>query len=191
MKIKNDIYQNNIVTTGYVSGTTYYGDGSNLTGIITNETWTIVKATSDQSVTNSATLSASTYLNLSTSANTNYHIRIRILYNTSDATADFKYRLTHSGTTTRVRRVRTQAVPGSTSATYPTLAPSQATNIVFDTTDQTLVNTVAGDGIIYEDIYLQVGASGGTILFSFAQNTQTAAQSVTVYEGSYLEWMTV
>jgi hypothetical protein len=106
--------------------------------------------------------------------------------NSSNSTADIKYRLTHAGTTTRVRRVRTYSVPNGTSATYPTVAPSTA----FDSSDQTLLATATGDSIVYEDIYLQVGASGGLLVFTFAQNTQTSGQSVTVYEGSYLEYMT-
>jgi len=148
--------------------------------------WTMVTATDDQQVTNSAVLTDSTYLQFTTSANTNYHIRLRCLFNSGNSTADIKYRVTHAGTTTRVFRVRTYSVPAGTSATFPTVAPSTA----FDSADQTLLATVTGDSVVYEDIYLRVGASGGVFKIAFAQNTQTAAASVTLYEGSYLEYMT-
>ncbi len=148
--------------------------------------WTVVVATADQAVTNSAVLTDSTYLQFTTTANTNYHIRLRVLMNSGNATADIKYRVTHAGTTTRVRRVRTYSVPNGTSATFPTVLPATA----FDSADQTLLATVTGDSVVYEDIYLQVGASGGIFKIAFAQNTQTAAASVTLYEGSYLEYMT-
>lgn len=153
---------------------------------IATNPWTTVVATADESVTNSATLADSTYLQFTTTANTNYHVRVRILAYTSSIAADFKYRLTHAGTTTRVRRVRTYSIANGTSATFPTVAPSSA----FDAADQTLLTGAIGDMVIYEDIYLQVGASGGVLKFAFAQNTQTALNSVTVYEGSYLEYMT-
>ncbi len=148
--------------------------------------WTVVVATADQLVTNSAVLTDSTDLQFTTTANTNYHIRLRVLFNSGNATADIKYRVTHGGTTTRVRRVRTYSVPNGTSATFPTVLPATA----FDSADQTLLATVTGDSVVYEDIYLQVGASGGVFKIAFAQNTQTAAASVTLYEGSYLEYMT-
>jgi hypothetical protein len=148
--------------------------------------WTTVFQAADQLVTNSATLTDATNLQFTTTANTNYHIRLRALFNSGNATADIKYRVTHGGTTTRVRRARTYSVPNGTSATIPTVAPATA----FDTTDQTLLATVTGDSIVYEDIYLQVGASGGVFKIAFAQNTLTAAASVTLYEGSYIEYAT-
>lgn len=166
------------------------GDGTWATVSGTSSPWTLLICTADQSVTNSATLVSSTYLTMTTTANTNYHIRLRIVWYTSNATADFKYRVRHTGTTTRVMRVRNYTVASGTSATYPTVSMQLAAQQSFDSTDQTLTATVLGTGIIYEDIIVQVGASGGTLDFQFAQNTQTSGQSVTVYEGSYMEYIT-
>lgn len=168
----------------------FRGDGTWATVSGTSSPWTTLMCTADQTVTNSATLVSSTYMTLTTIANTNYHIRLRVFWNTTNATADFKYRVRHTGTTTRVRRLRTYTVASGTSATYPTASFDLAAQQMFDSTDQTLTATVAGNGIVYEDIIVQVGASGGTLDFQFAQNTQTSAQSVTVYEGSYMEYMT-
>ena len=148
--------------------------------------WTTLIKTNDQAVTNSNVLTDCTEITFTTLTNTNYHIRLRILYNTSSIAADFKYRVTHAGTTSRVFRVRTYSIAAGTSATYPTVLPTAA----FDTADQTLLTATIGNGIIYEDIYLRVGASGGIFKIAFAQNTATAGQSVTIYEGSYLEYAT-
>ena len=81
----------------------------------------------------------------------------------------------------------TYSVPNGTSATFPTVAPATA----FDTSDRTLTATVTGDSVVYEDIYLDVGAAGGILRFEFAQNTQTAGASVIVYAGSYMQYMIV
>ena len=171
------------------SGTVLQSNGASSApsfATVATNPWTMVTATDDQQVTNSAVLTDSTYLTFTTVANTNYHIRLRCLFNSGNATADIKYRVTHAGTTTRVYRVRTYSVPNGTSATFPTVAPSTA----FDSADQTLLATVTGDAVVYEDIYLRVGASGGVFKIAFAQNTQTGSASVTLYEGSYLEFMT-
>lgn len=148
-------------------------------------TWTSVIKTADEVVNNSAVLQDDDHLLFTTTANTNYTIRLRVLFEVANATADFKYQLTHAGTTTRVRRFITRAAAAQTSATIPTAAPATA----FDSTDQALTATQAGTGFIREDIILQVGGSGGVLKMQWAQNTQHASD-VTVYEGSYIEYAT-
>ena len=145
--------------------------------------WTTLIKTADQLVTNSATLADDTVLQFATTANTQYTFRLRVYWNTSSASADFKYRLTHTGTTTRVRRKITRSAAAAAPANV-------AISTAFDAADVALTASGAGDSVVFEDVIVQVGASGGVIKFQFAQNTQTASQSVTVYEGSYLEWGT-
>lgn len=147
--------------------------------------WTTVFQAADQLVTNSAVLVDATDLQFTTVLNTNYHIRLRVFFNSGNATADIKYRVTHGGTQLRVRRVRTYSVPAGTSATFPTVLPTAA----FDTADQTLLASVVGDSVVYEDIYFQA-LTAGVFKIAFAQNTATAVASVTLLEGSYLEYAT-
>jgi hypothetical protein len=193
--IQNDINDNDVYVrySDYAKFLLDFSSGAQISSISKTSSlpsapqWTILSKAADQSVTNSAVLVNDNTLQFTTQPNTNYVIRLRVFWNTTSAAADYKYRLTHAGTTTRVRRVRTYSVAGGTSATIPTVAISTA----FDSSDQALTATVAGDGIIYEEIILQVGASGGLLVFSFAQNTATAGQSVTNYQGSHLEYKTL
>lgn len=145
-------------------------------------TWTAVIKTADQAKQSNSNLAEDSLLKFTTTANTNYHIRLRVLFSTA-ATPDFKYRLTHGGTTTRVRRLITRAGGDATSTNFPTLAISTA----FDSSDVALTGTA--EGFVYEDVILQVGASGGELAFQWAQNTSNGT-ATTVLEGSYLEYMT-
>lgn len=147
--------------------------------------WTTNFVTSDEIVTASTALFQSAYLRLTTTANTNYHIRLRVMGVAGSSASDFKYRLTHAGTTTRVFRFESYATPGSTSGTYPT-----NTLQAFDTSDRVLNGSGAFRIFVYEDIYLQVGASGGLLVFEFAQNVSGANNAV-VYQGSYIEYLTI
>lgn len=142
--------------------------------------WTTIVKTADEVVVNN-TLQDDDTLQFATVANTQYAIRLRAWFDTT-ATADFKYRMTHTGTTTRVRRYIERAVAGGTSATTPTVAMENA----FDAADVTLIGTGTTGGFVREDIILQVGASGGVLKLQWAQNTTDAA-GTTVLEGSYLE----
>lgn len=188
VKIRNGIYQDNIISTSSFSGTTYHGSGSNLTNINSNQTWTTIKATSDQTVTNTSGLTVSDYLQFTTSPNVNYHIRLRVLGYTSSGTADFKYRVTHSGgTTTRVLRMYTDTIAVGTSGTIPTGTILTS----FDSSDRLKNGLSAGNLIIYEDIDLKVGASGGLFNIAFAQIIPTSGQTASIYQASYLEYMII
>lgn len=146
--------------------------------------WTFSAVTGDVTVTNSAVLADATGISFATVANTQYTIKMRIFFATTSASADFKYRLTHAGTTTRVWR-QILSGEGDNLPTWKAVANA------FDAADRTLLDTAAATcNIISEDIILQVGASGGVLKLQFAQNTQTAAQSATVFEGSYIEYAT-
>ena len=144
----------------------------------TSTGWTTSAVTADVT-NNTTTLADATGLSFSTTANTGYTIRLRV-FATATAAGDFKFRLTHSGTTTRVYRVPQRAVAGGTGAEG---APSAA----FDSSDATIVSASTGSLFYFEDLILQVGASGGIVNFQFAENSSDAGPC-TIYEGSYIEY---
>lgn len=146
-------------------------------------TWTTVQKTADEVINSDATLSVDAVLKFTTVANTQYRIHVRVVQNAGNAAADFKYRMTHGGTTTRVIR---RIVLGA----GDNLPAHQLVKTTFDAADVALLDTVVGANIIEETILLQVGASGGELAFQWAQNTSTAGANTTVYEGSYLEYAT-
>jgi hypothetical protein len=121
-------------------------------------------------------------LRLLTVANTSYEIRFRAKYN-AVAAAQFKYRMAHTGTTSRVRRFITRGAAGQTPS------PSAAIS-AFDVADVALTGGPGGTGMIYEDISLRVGATGGLLSFPWAQNTPDPSVTF-VFEGATLEYMIV
>lgn len=147
----------------------------------TDNPWITVLKTDDESLTSTTTVQNDDHLFLNTVANTNYVIRF-VAFFATPAAADFRYRLVHSGTTTRVRRMITRFAGASVSADWPTVAISSA----FDAADVDLLGT-GQDGGILETIILQVGASGGVLNFKWAQVTSSTTPT-TVAEGSYLEY---
>jgi hypothetical protein len=165
--------------SGY-SGTSGVSGYSGAACAITN-----IVATADQDVTNSDTLVQSSYLSFTTLPNTNYNVTLKVFFNASSATCGFKYRLNHAGTTTRVIRHRTYAVPNDMSAYYPSAPMSNA----FDSVDQSIIGANEGDSFIFENIILQVGASGGVLQFEFAQNTAEALEYVRLYMGSMIQYV--
>lgn len=166
--------------SGY-SGTSGVSGYSGAACAITN-----VIATDDQTVTNSDALVPSSYLSFNTLPNTNYSVTLRVFFKASSATGGFKYRLTHAGTTTRVIRHRTYAPAGETSSSYPSASMSSA----FDSVDQSLIGASPGDSFVFENIILQVGASGGALQFEFAQGVAEAGEYAVVYEGSSMQYFT-
>lgn len=140
--------------------------------------WTTVVKTADESHNNSATVADDTVLQFNTVANTQYTIRLLALFLTN-ATADLKYRLVHTGTTTRVRRrVR------RTSTTD--IAQIYELKTAFDSADVVLSTTGLNPNLS-EEIIVQVGASGGVLKLQWGQVTSNAGPT-TCLEGSYLEY---
>ena len=144
-------------------------------------TWTTIIKPADTARTNN-TMSADPDLQVALSANTNYVLKIRV-WLTTNATPDSRYALTFSGTTTRVRR---RIIRTATSDTPAIVATATA----FDSAASPIVLSTTGTNPYVEEyIVLQVGASGGTLAFEWAQVTTNAA-ACTVLEGSHIEYAT-
>lgn len=135
-------------------------------------------------MTNDTTLNDDAFLKFTTSANTQYIFRFNIIANTA-ATPDFKFALNHTGTTTATRW---STIRSTSAGVYPMLGAISSTTA--NGTAVTVTGTSAGDIPIIIWGYIQVGASGGTLAFQWAQNTSNAA-ATTVYEGSFLEYQIV
>ncbi|MFH0810717.1 MAG: hypothetical protein V2A77_09675 [Pseudomonadota bacterium] len=141
--------------------------------------WTTAVKTADQT-NNTSTLADDTVLQFNTVANTQYVIRLFAFFLTN-ATADSKYRLVHTGTTTRVRRrVRRTATTD--------IAQTIELKTAFDTADVVL-STTGLNPWVEEDIIVQVGATPGVIKVQWAQVTTNAGPTQCL-EGSYLEYAT-
>jgi hypothetical protein len=141
--------------------------------------WTTKIKTADQT-NNTATLVDDTVLQFNTVANTQYTIRL-LFFGLTNATADMKYRLVHTGTTTRVRRrIR------RTSTTD--IAQIFELKTAFDAADVVLSTTGLNPNFS-EEIILQVGATGGVFKVQWAQVILNAGPT-SCLEGSYLEQAT-
>lgn len=142
--------------------------------------WTTVMATSDLSKNASATVTDDGVLQVTLAANTQYSLYLIAFFQTN-ATADLKYRLVFTGTTTRVRRK-----VGRTATSD--VAPTTELKTTFDAADVVL-STTGLNPWLEEDIILQVGASGGVLKLQWAQVTSGPGPT-TRLEGSYLMWAT-
>jgi hypothetical protein len=162
------------------NGTLLTADSSTSTGLKWafpgggTHVWTTVIKTADESTATDTTLSDDNTLLFTTAANTEYAIRFRI-YFSANATPDLKWLVHHSGTTTRIWYKH------YTVGTAVALA-----NNVF-TTETTTTRATNTDGSITIFCMLQVGASGGTLSFQWAQNTSDG-NNTTIQEGSYMEY---
>ena len=140
--------------------------------------WTLVMKTSDESHNSSATVADDATLRFTPTANTQYHIRLRCFFLTN-ATADLKYRMVHTGTTTRVRR---RVFRTATTDVAQTIELKTA----FDAAD-VILSTTGLNPWLEEDITLQVGATPGEVKLQWGQVTSNAGPT-TLLEGSYLEY---
>ena len=138
--------------------------------------WTTAVKTADQT-NNTTTLADVTEMQLTTVANTQYTVRF-CAFLLTNATADSKYRLVHTGTTTRVRR-RVQRTATTD------IAQTIELKTAFDSADVVL-STTGLNPWVEENIILQVGATGGVLKMQFAQVTANAGPTQ-VLEGSHLE----
>jgi hypothetical protein len=142
-------------------------------------TWTTIIKPADTGRTNN-TVSADPDLVVTLTANTNYVLRFKVFMLTN-ATADSRYQLTFGGTTTRVRRQILRTATGDVPALITIGTAFDAAPVVLSTTGL--------NPYVEENVILQVGASGGTFAFQWAQVT-TNGSPCTVLEGSYLEYAT-
>lgn len=141
-----------------------------------SETWTTVKATSDLSKNNNGNVTDDGVLQVTLTALTNYSLYILAFFLTN-STADLKYRLVFTGTTTRVRRKVSRTATSDVAVTTELKTAFDAADVVLSTTGQ--------NPWLEEDIILQVGASGGVLKLQWGQVTSNAGPT-TRLEGSYL-----
>ena len=140
-------------------------------------TWTTVMKVADESHNSSAVVADDAVLNVTLLANTQYCLRLRARFITN-ATADLKYRVVFSGTTTRVRRLVRRTATTDIAQTIALLSAFDSADIVLSTTGL--------NPWLEEDIILQVGASGGILKLQWGQGTSNAGPT-TCLEGSVLE----
>jgi hypothetical protein len=137
--------------------------------------------TADQTVTNSATLVTVPTFTIGVGKYERVLFRMNIFYTTT-ADGDFKYRVDVPASPTLYRMVPELIVPAATAVTTPGLITSEA--------DGTGVAASGTDGWLRITGMLNNGANAGEILFQFAQNSATSAQSAVVRAGSFVEFMT-
>ena len=140
--------------------------------------WTLVAKTADESKNNLAVVADDPVLQFATVANTQYTIRLRAFFLTN-ATADLKYRLVHTGTTTRVRRKVKRTATTDIAQTIALLTAFDAADVILSTTGL--------NPWLEEDVILQVGATPGVLKLQWAQVTSGPGPT-TCLEGSYLEY---
>lgn len=141
-------------------------------------TWTAVIKTADESKNSLAAVADDALLKFTTLPNTSYVVRLRAWFLTN-ATADLKYRLVHTGTTTRVRRIVRRTATTD-------IAQTIVLGTAFDAAD-VILSTTGLNPWIEEDVILQIGASGGVFKLQWGQVTSNAGPT-TCLEGSYLEY---
>lgn len=141
----------------------------------------LVPKGSDQSVTNSATLTDDSALSFSMAATTNYMFRFVVYFSlTNDTSQNFKYALSGPASPTAVMITRTWVSP----------AAQTTWNVAMDsaiTSSQTITigSTPTNPGMLVIEGMVQNGSNAGTLKFQFAQGSVTPGHSVTVYAGSH------
>lgn len=132
----------------------------------------------DQTVTNSATLVTVPQLTIPVGTNERVLFRYSVFY-TSTATGDFKYRVDVPASPTLYRLgVETYAADGT--ATVASTITAEA--------DGTVLFASGTEGFIRLTGVLSNGTTAGSVIFQFAQNTATGAQSAIIRAGSSFEY---
>lgn len=142
-----------------------------------------VLKTADETTASDTTLSDDAILKFTVAANTKYHFRLVIFYDTPTA-ADFKYDVNGPASPTLLQLHTRHVAPGATA--YAGIAIQTA--FAFGPTS--ITETSGTNGCILIDGILHNGANAGTVAFRWAQNTSNGSNT-TVRAGSYLEWSQV
>lgn len=137
--------------------------------------------TADQTVTNSATLVTVPTFTIGVGKFERVLFRYNVFYTTT-AAGDLKYRVDIPTSPTLYRMVPELVVPAATAVTTPGLITAEA--------DGTGLAASGTDGWLRITGMLNNGANAGEIIFQFAQNTATPAESAVVRAGSFVEFMT-
>jgi hypothetical protein len=132
----------------------------------------------DQTVTNSATLVTVPQLTFPIGTNERVLFRYTIFY-TSTATGDLKYRVDVPATPTLYRLATDNTASDLTAG---------VTSVITTEADSTALLASGTDGVLRLTGVLSNGTTAGQVLFQFAQNTATGAQSAIIRAGSYFEY---
>lgn len=134
----------------------------------------------DRAVTASTTLVTVPQFTLALGRGERLVLRHTIFY-TTNATADFKYRLDVPGTPTIYRTFSEQVPPAATAITVAPLTAEA---------DQTLLAASGTEGFLRITSYIVGGTTSsdaGDVIFQFAQNTSDAG-ATTLRAGSHVEY---
>lgn len=132
----------------------------------------------DQTVTNSATLVTIPQLTLPVGKNERVLFRYNLFY-TSTATGDLKYRVDVPASPTTYRLFSEEQAADATAIVCATITGEA---------DDTVLFASGTDGFIRLTGFIANGTTAGSVIFQFAQNTATAAQSAVIRAGSFLEY---
>lgn len=131
----------------------------------------------DQSVTNSATLVTVPAFTFPVGSRERYLLRYTVFFSTT-ASGDLKTRLDVPASPTLFRQASWCQRGGDNTLTTPVVLTAEA--------DQSFTHT-GEEGILVINATLVSGATAGSVIFQFAQDTATASQSAVIRAGSYLE----
>lgn len=143
--------------------------------------WNVVGKSTTETRNLDTTLTDDDELLFSVDASSLYLFRGTIHFATH-TTPDFKWGLAGPAATT-IRVHRRSLAPGASS--YGAIAVDD----VYSGPLSLLVGAI-DDGMIFFEVSLLVGGSGGTVSFQWAQNTSDSADTL-VRAGSYIEWIKV
>ena len=169
---------------GGTNGASYYNTTTSKMRCFEGGAWkdcideTSVVKTADQVITNSAAFTNDAFLTVAMVANSSYTFTAAINYSGTSAAAGFKYTFT---------------APAGAAVYLNTDAPTTAAantvcNIAASGQTCTIAFAANFRGTIRLTGYVRTAATAGSLQLQFAQNTATAAQSVTVYQGSMISY---
>jgi len=161
-------------------GSLGYVPRSTGTDLAYHRAWTLVLKTADETINTDSALSADSALKFTMLANTKYSFRA-VIYYTTNALADFKWRHVGPAVPTKVTIRRIHFVPAGTS-------PAHAVDTAYSSADVAMLAASGTEGYIEMNGMIHNGANAGDFEFHWAQNTGHASDT-TVYGGSFIEWV--
>lgn len=164
------------------SGNVLTSDGTTWQSTAPSGTWTVVKKTSDQSISSNAALADDTALTFAMAANKTY--AIRACYTVSVGAGGWQISANGPASPTKIRLAM---VIANATTTVNNVAGNMITSY-----GNTMVSTTGGGSTMIAHIegVIQNGANAGTFVLRIAQSSSNA--SATVFEkGSFLEYVEI
>jgi hypothetical protein len=145
--------------------------------------WNLSLKTVTTTIQSDATLNNDSDLAFPMAAGAKYIIRAMVFF-TSDATADFKWRITGPASPTFVKLYRKNVNPDTLTALRADYS------LAYSAADVVPGFTAGTDGIVEWDALVHNGTTAGDFVFQWSQNSSNASNT-SVQAGSYIEWMVV